>query len=131
MLRSFRRWSGPGGGPLSLQIEAPGAPVSESTSLLQVSVRHDLNRRAPVVVRVPLPPGAMLAAPAEGVRQVQGALYIRATLDADPLPRVLAIPLRFALSGSVTLPEAVARIEDEELPTARAPARPLIIRPKR
>jgi hypothetical protein len=81
------------------------------------------------MVRVPLPPGASLAEPVDGVRQVQGALYLRATLDADPLPRVFAIPLRFALSGSVMLPEVMARVEDEEFPPAYAPARPIVIQP--
>ena len=81
------------------------------------------------MVRVPLPPGASLAEPVEGVRQVQGALYLRTTLDADRLPRVFAIPLRFSLSGSVLLPEIVARIDDEEFSPAYAPARPLVILP--
>jgi hypothetical protein len=81
------------------------------------------------MVRLPLPPGASLAAPVDGLRQVQGALYLRTTLDADPLPRVFSIPLHFALSGSVLLPEVVARIDDEEFPPAYAPARPLVIRP--
>jgi hypothetical protein len=42
----------------------------------------------------------------------------------------VTIPLRFSLSGTVTLPEAVARIDDEEFPAARAPARPLVINAK-
>ena len=83
------------------------------------------------MVRAPLPPGAALAEHVEGVRQVQGALYLRTTLDADPLPRVFAIPLRFGLSGRVTLPEIVARVDDEEFAPARAPARPLVIQPRR
>jgi hypothetical protein len=81
----------------------------------------------PVVVRVPLPPGAVLAEPVSGVRQVQGALYVTTQLDSDPLPRVFEIPLRFALPGTVTFPEAVGRIDDDELPPTRAPARPLAI----
>ena len=81
------------------------------------------------MVRLPLPPGASLAEPVTGVRQVQGALYLRTTLDADPLPRVFSIPLRFALAGSVLLPEVMARIDDEEFPLAYAPARPIVIQP--
>ena len=64
-----------------------------------------------------------------GVRQVQGALYLHTTLDADPLPRVFSIPLRFALAGSVLLPEVTARIDDEEFTPAYAPARPVVIQP--
>jgi hypothetical protein len=43
------------------------------------------------------------------------------------LPRVVEIPLRFGLPGTVTVPEAVGRIDDDELPPTRAPARPLVI----
>jgi hypothetical protein len=130
-LRSFRRPFDRSGGVLHLEIDGPRAPTAEGTSLLQLSLRHDLGRRAPVVVRIPLPPGATLAEPVAGIRQVQGALYVRTTIDADPLPRVIAIPLRFALPGTVTWPEATARIDDDELPAVRAPARPLVIRAQR
>jgi hypothetical protein len=131
-LRSYRRPSEPGGGGvLHLEIDGPKAPIADGTSLLQLSLRHDLGRAAPVVVRIPLPPGAALAEPVANIRQVQGALYVRTTIDADPLPRVIAIPLRFALPGTVTWPEAIARIDDDELPPARAPARPLVIRPRK
>jgi hypothetical protein len=128
MLRSFLHAIDPGASPVHLQVEAPAAPTAGSTALLHVSVRHDLARHADIVVRAPLPPGAALAEHIEGIRQVQGALYLRASLAADPLPRVFAIPLRFGLSGRVTMPEIVARIDDEELAPARAPARPLVIR---
>jgi len=117
----------PEAGRLSTAIDPPRAAAAQSTSLLQISLRHDLGRGAAVVVRIPLPPGAALAERVEDIRQVQGALYLRATLDSDPLPRVIAVPVRFALSGAVTWPEATARIDDDELPTARAPARPLVI----
>jgi hypothetical protein len=131
MLRSFLRPSDPTASPLALHVEAPAAPRAEGTAPLQVSLRHALGRPAPVVVRVPLPPGATLAEPIDGVRQIQGALYVRTSLDSDPLPRVIAVPLRFALAGRVTLPEATARIDDDDLPPARAPARPLHIQPPR
>ncbi len=127
MLRSFRRLFETPAGPLHLQIEAPQAPTAEATSLLQVSIRHDLGRRASVVIRIPLPPGVTLAEQVDDVRQVQGVLYVRSTLDSDPLPRVMAIPLRFALSGIVTLPEAIARVEDDEFSPTRAPARPIVV----
>lgn len=40
----------------------------------------------------------------------------------------MSIPLRFALSGTITMPEATARVTDDEAPLAHALARPLIIR---
>lgn len=127
MLRPFARASEPVVSPLVLQLEAPTAARAQTTATLHVSVRHTLGRSAPVVVRIPLQPGTNLADPVEGVRQVQGALYVRTHLDSDPLPRVLAIPVRFSLPGTVTWPGATARIDDEEFPAARAPARPLVI----
>jgi hypothetical protein len=129
VLRSFLRPPGPDTSPLHIQVEAPNAPRARGTALLQLGLRHELGRSATVLVRVPLPPGASLAEPVEGLRQVQGALYLRTTLDDDPLPRAFAIPLRFSLSGSVLLPEVVARIDDEEFSPAYAPARSLVILP--
>jgi hypothetical protein len=94
---------------------------------MQVTLVHDVGRRVPVVVRIPLPPGAMLAEKSEGLSQVQGAIYLRTSLESDSLPRVLSIPLRFGMAGTVTMPEVTARITDDELPVARAAARPLTI----
>jgi hypothetical protein len=129
VLRSFLRPPDPGQSPLHVEIDAPAAPQAGGTAVLHVGLRHDLGRGATVMVRIPLPAGASLAEPVDGLRQVQGALYLRTTLDADPLPRVYSIPLRFALAGSVMLPEITARIEDDELPPAYAPARPIVIQP--
>ena len=126
-LRPFVRTTEAANGPLHLDLELPRAPRAGATAPLQVSLRHDLGRSVPVVVRVPLPPGAALAEPVSGVRQVQGTLYVSTQLDSDPLPRVVAIPLRFALAGAVTWPEAVGRVDDDELPPTRAPARPMVI----
>jgi hypothetical protein len=127
VLRSFLRPLDPTYSPLHVQIEAPSAPRARGTAVLQLGLRHDLGRSAAVMVRLPLPPGASLAEPVVGVRQVQGALYLRTTLDADSLPRVFSIPLRFALAGSVLLSEVTARIDDEEFPPAYAPARHFVI----
>jgi hypothetical protein len=126
-LRPFVRTTEAANGPLHLDVQVPRAPRAGATAPLQISLRHDLGRRVPVVVRVPLPPGAVLAEPVDGVHQVQGALYVSTQLDSDPLPRVVEIPLRFGLPGTVTVPEAVGRIDDDELPPTRAPARPLVI----
>jgi hypothetical protein len=129
VLRSLLRPPDPTQSPLHVQVDAPGTLEARGTAVLHLGLRHDLGRSATVMVRLPLPPGVSLAEPVDGVRQVQGALYLRTTLDADPLPRVFSIPLRFALAGSVLLPEATARIDDEELPAAYAPARPIVIQP--
>jgi hypothetical protein len=129
VLRSFLRTPDPGHSPLHLQVEAPNAPRARGTAVLHLGLRHDLGRSAAVMVRLPLPPGASLAEPVTGVRQVQGILYLRTTLDADSLPWVFSIPLRFALAGSVLLPEVTARIDDEEFAPAYAPARQLVIQP--
>ncbi len=126
-LRPFVRTAEAENGPLHLDVQVPRAPRAGATAPLQLSLRHDLGRRVPVVVRMPLPPGATLAEPVGGVRQVQGALYVSTQLDSDPLPRVFEIPLRFALPGAVTFPEAVGRVDDDELPPTRAPARPLVV----
>jgi hypothetical protein len=48
-------------------------------------------------------------------------------MDADALPRVLQIPLRFGLAGKILMPEATATVTDEELPPTRAPARPIVV----
>ena len=79
------------------------------------------------MVRIPLPPGATLAEKVENTWQVQGAVYVRTQLDNDTLPRVIEVPLRFALAGTITMPEATARITDDEIAPARAPARPLVV----
>jgi hypothetical protein len=79
------------------------------------------------MVRIPLPPGATLAEKVDNMWQVQGAIFVRTSLDSDSLPRVIPIPLRFALAGTVTMPEATARVTDDDVPLARAPARPLTI----
>jgi hypothetical protein len=96
-------------------------------SATHVSVRV----KGPAVVAhltVPLPPGATLAEPVSGVRQVQGVLTLRRALDAGDAPTVIELPLRFALEGRFTVPEARAKVAFEEMPRAVVPARPLGVR---
>jgi hypothetical protein len=62
------------------------------------------------------------------VRQIQGVLSIRRTLDAGDAPTVLELPLRFALEGRFTVPEARARVAFEDLPRTVVPARPIVVR---
>jgi hypothetical protein len=101
--------------------------VRDGLAPLQVTLRHEVGRQVPVRVRIPLPPGAALAEKTADANQVQGAVYLRARLDSDALPRVIEVPLRFALAGRVTMPEVTARITDDDIAPARAPARPLVI----
>jgi hypothetical protein len=93
-----------------------------------VSVRHTLPRPLTADVRVPLPPGVTLAEPVKNVRQVQGVLSVRRALDGSAAPTVIELPLRFALAGRMTAPEARARVAFEEMARAVAPARPIEVR---
>jgi hypothetical protein len=127
LFRSFYRPVEDPTAPLHVDLTLPTAPAARSSADMHVTLVCDVGRRVPVVVRIPLPPGAMLAEKSEGLSQVQGAIYLRTSLESDSLPRVLSIPLRFGMAGTVTMPEVTARITDDELPVARAPARPLTI----
>ncbi len=113
--------------PLHLDLAMPKPASKEGVSSLQVNLCHDLARATTIMVRIPLPPGAALAEKVADMWQVQGAIYVRTSIASDSLPRVIPVPLRFALAGVFTLPEATARITDDEVPAARAPARPLTI----
>jgi hypothetical protein len=82
-----------------------------------------------VDARLPLPPGAALAEPVEGVRMLQGVLALRRSLDDSSLPAIVEVPVRFRLAGRMIVPEAHARLAFEEAPRAIAPARGLAVRP--
>jgi hypothetical protein len=127
LFRSYFLPADPAQSPVHLDLAMPKAPSKEGLAELQVNLRHDLDRSVSIMVRIPLPPGATLAEKVANLWQVQGAIFVRTSLDSDSLPRVMSIPLRFALSGTITMPEATARVTDDEVPLARAPARPLII----
>src|SRR6185369_7584786 len=104
-----------------LEVTWPKDAKAGSTGVLRVQVRHGFVRTLPMDVRIPLPPGATLAEPVTNVRQVQGALMIRQVVANTMLPTLVEIPVRFALAGNVTVPEASARVVYEELPRAIAP----------
>jgi hypothetical protein len=127
LFRSFHRPVDPSSSPLHVDLSMPKPPVRDGLAALQVTIRHEIGRRVPVRVRIPLPPGAALAERMADTRQVQGAIYVRTELDGDTLPRVIEVPLRFALAGRVTMPEATARVTDDDIAPARAPARPFVI----
>ena len=126
-----RLWSRPPPAPespLHLDVSWPGDARAGVKGVVSVSVRHTRGRRTPIAVRLPLPPGVSLAEPVGGVRQVQGTLDIRRTLDASGLATQIDLPVRFGLAGRVTVPEAHIQVAYEEVPRAVAPARPLVVR---
>ena len=98
------------------------------TALLRLVVRHGRDESLDVDVRVPLPPGVTLAAPTSGVAQLQGVLAVRQTVASTGA--VIEIPVRFALSGSMTAPEANARLTHAPAAPAIAPARAIVVRPR-
>lgn len=127
MLRPWWQPPSDASAPARIDVVWPDRPKARATGTLRVSLRHSLGRPTTVDVRIPLPPGVTLAAPVKNVRQVQGTLALRVPLDASPLPMTLELPVRFAVSGKVTVPEARARLAFEDAPRAIAPARGIAI----
>jgi hypothetical protein len=116
------------GSPLRLDVTWPSDAKAGVSSKVQVSLRQDLGRPATVDVRLPLPAGAYLAAPVSGVRQVQGVLSIRRSMDKSALPVLIELPIHFGMPGRFTVPEAQARLAFEEAERVTATARPLLVR---
>jgi hypothetical protein len=114
-------------GPLHAEITWPASARAGRTGLLRVAVRNDAGHATTVDVRLPLPPGVTLAEPIPNVRQVQGVLAIRRTLDGGRLPNVVEVPIRFLLAGSVTVPETVVRYAFDAGPRVVVPARPFSV----
>jgi hypothetical protein len=126
-----RLWSRPpeaGESPLSLDVAWPTDARAGAGGTVSVSLRHNRGRATLADLRLPLPPGVTLAAPVTDVRQVQGVLLVRRTMDASGLPVEIELPVRFGLAGQVTVPEARATVAHEEAGRAVAPARPLVIK---
>ena len=126
----LRLWSRPPPSPespLHLDVTWPSGLRAGTKGTVSVTVRHTRGRATTVDVRVPLPPGASLAEPVTGVRQLQGALAIRRSLDASGLPVQIDVPVHFELAERVTVPEARVGVAYEEVPRALSPARPLVV----
>jgi hypothetical protein len=122
----LRLWSHPPADDMrsvAVDVKWPARPRAGRTGRIEVSVRHMLGRQVVIDTRLPLPPGVSLAEPLTGVRQVQGVLWIRRTLDSSSLPLLIELPVRFGLAGLVTAPEVKARSVIEETEEATAPAR--------
>jgi hypothetical protein len=130
LFRSFLRPVDPSESPLHLDVSIPRPPAPGQITPIHLLVRHELGRQAAIAIRIPLPPGAVLADKIEDITQVQGAVYVRTRLDGDGLARMIEVPIRFMLAGRMTMPEAGARLTDDDAAPARAPARPIVVTDK-
>jgi len=126
-LRPWARTAAEAATPVKLEVAWPETPTVGGGQRLRVTLRNELARNVAVDVRIPLPPGVSLAAPMRDVQQIQGVLYMRVALDRSPLPVVTELPIRFGLSGGMTVPVAFARLAFDEAPQAVAPARGLSV----
>ncbi len=127
----LRFWSKPpeqDESPIHLDVSWPNDARAGMTGVLRVNLRQSLGRSPTIDVRIPLPPAVTLAAPVSGVQQIQGVLRIRRRVDSSSLATPMEIPLRFGLTGYVTVPEARAEVAFEDVPRAVAPARPFWVR---
>lgn len=145
-LRPYAVAPQPGDSPAKLDIEWPSAPEctddqrKKSACPKRLEQGHVGNMRvtvalagerageqagpSPVDVRIPLPPGVSLADATPGVRQLQGALHLRAEVAGE---YVLTIPLRFSLAGRFTAREATAQLREYEADAAIARARAVTV----
>ena len=114
------------GAPVSIEVKWPEAKRGNVANL-HVALREVGTTWSPVEIKIPLPPGVMLADAIAGARQVQGAIYFRTT--AKDMEETTLIPLRFTLAGRVTVGEATASLVDTQAPVAYDRARPLTIDP--
>lgn len=127
----LRAWASPpdsSASPIALELTWPEDARAGRKGVLHVAVSGRASRAMTADVRIPLPPGASLAERTAGVQQIQGVLVLRPSLDAQGTATFLELPIRFALAGRFTVPEARARPAFEEGARAVAPARPLVVR---
>ena len=120
--------SGSGYDVVLFDVIWPADVRAGATGLLRMTLRHGRDESLDVDVRAPLPPGVTLAAKTAGVTQLQGALLVRRTVGNTGA--VVEIPVRFALAGRTTAPEAMARLTRAPAAPAFAPARSLVVRPR-
>ena len=132
VLRLWSRPAPPMSSPVNMEIVWPSEARAGHVDTLRVMLRHTLPQTSLVDVRIPLPPGVSLAeAIGKGsdgavVSEIQGVLALRWTVDRSV--SVIDLPVRFALSGTYTTPEATARIAKESLAPTTAPARVLSVK---
>jgi hypothetical protein len=106
---------------LALSVEWPADPKVGKVHNLEVAVDAGVEAQR-VEVRIPLPPGATLADAVPGVRQVQGALFLRLRAKERD---TTTIPIRFLLPGELTIREATATALERDASPAVERARPL------
>lgn len=127
---ALRLWSHPPDAlesPLSLEITWPTDARAGRHGMVTAYARGPRDTSATIEVRIPLPPGASLAEPVEGVRQIQGVLFVRRNVAPRDAPLQIDLPVRFTIAGRVTVPEAQISVPRENIQRAVAPARPLVI----
>lgn len=126
VLRAWTHPPPPQQSPVNVAIVWPAEARAGGTGTLRVMLRQDSEDAREIDVRVPLPPGVKLAAPTNGVREIQGVLGIRESVARTGA--VVEVPLRFGLAGKLTVPEAYARLTRQASAPATAPARTLVVR---
>jgi hypothetical protein len=132
VLRLWSRPPPPVSSPVNLEVVWPSEARAGHVDTVRVMLRHSMTQAQLLDVRIPLPPGVSLAEAigkgTEGaiVSEIQGVLAIRWNVDRSV--SVIDVPVRFALSGSYTVPEANAHIAKEALAETQAPARVLSVR---
>lgn len=128
----LRDWNTPPAlldGPLQLTLEWPTTPRAGQVALLRGAVRTTLATSASIEVRIDLPPGATLAEGRAGLVQSQGVLVATLAHAPGAAPTLLEVPLRFTLAGTITAPEAEARILGMEGTRTLARATRIDVRP--
>lgn len=115
--------------PIQLELEWPTTAVAGQVAMLRGSVRTTLAASTDVELRLVLPPGATLAEGRGGLVQSQGVLVARLTHAPGAAPTLLEVPLRFTLAGTITAPEAEARILGMEGTRTLARATRIVVQP--
>lgn len=124
-LRPYRTPSTAGDASLAIAVRWPEPRVRDAAPVRIIVSQTGSGKRL-VDVRVPLPPGAHLAAAAADMREVQGQLLWRTVVgDTETF---VEVPMRFDLACRATLPEATVTDAGGGEP-ARAPARPFVVKP--
>ena len=125
-LRLFTHPPPPSAAGIGLEVIWPAQARSHFAETLRVIVHNAADNDEEVDVRIPLPPGASLAAPVAGATQIEGVLRLRQTTTTTGA--LVELPIRFALAGTVTVPEATARASRSASTAATAPSRVVQIR---
>lgn len=116
--------------PLQLATKWPASMKVGATAMLELRLSGTPDGITPMLVRVPLPPGAYLAEPVGGVRMVEGAILVKTTLDPASASLPTLVPIRFGLAGAFTLGEASARGAKDDGVHARTPRAKVDVAPR-